>query len=75
MIVPIANYFVNKQSLLSINFFIQLSELVYVKFNQHYFLTQNHKFRTKNRNYSYKDVDMLTASKIVAENFNTNIAI
>ena len=28
---------------------------------------------TKNRNYSYKDVDMLTASQIVAENFKSNI--
>ena len=27
----------------------------------------------KNRNYSYKDVDMLTATKIVAENFKSNI--
>jgi len=27
----------------------------------------------KNRNYSYKDVDMLTATQIVAENFRTNI--
>ena len=27
----------------------------------------------KNRNYSYKDVDMLTASKIVGENFKSNI--
>ena len=27
----------------------------------------------KNRNYSYKDVDMLTASQIVAENFKSNI--
>ena len=28
---------------------------------------------TKNRNYSYKDVNMLTASKIVAGNFKLNI--
>jgi hypothetical protein len=27
----------------------------------------------KNRNYSYKDVDMLTATKIVGENFKSNI--
>lgn len=48
--------------------------LLKVRDNKLYLLTKKSTIMTRERNYSYKDVDMLMACKVVAENFKANIA-